>query len=263
MAALRLGLVSAWLSRGAVGAAWVLGAAFALGLAPGRASAQTGAPSPSGSGVYVMVFPASMFRGWPGREGIEDHATFTYGSAIGQNQALADTQAYSKITSRTLHAVQITTETTPLTGIKLPPTTCVTFTSQGMIPETGGFELEPLICSLKGYKKLRFSFIADPSFRFTGLRSYDDRYVSIRMDSLAARSSTTYTYDVAVKDPSFGRLNLPTWQADPAVLKRADETAAHRRTGLLKTLGVVAVCGAAALAGYFVYTFMLVKAPSA
>lgn len=230
-------------------------------LSGGNAYAQ--AVLPGAADVHVMMFPAKMFRGWPGRQGYEDHVTFTYATAVGETKALADSVKYSKLTARTLHDVQITTEATQLTGLRVPPMTCVTFTSPALLPaQSGGFDLEPLICSLKNYKRLRLSFIVDPAFRFTGLRTYNDRYVNIRLDEMSTSASAMYTYDVAIKDASFGQLTLPKWQADPAEQKRAEDFSARRKKSLLKVIGVVFVGCLAAFAGYVVYTVLSVKPPA-
>ena len=48
----------------------------------GRQAAARNTPMPGKADVQVMVFPAEMFRGWPGRQAIEDHVTLTYARAV-------------------------------------------------------------------------------------------------------------------------------------------------------------------------------------
>lgn len=210
--------------------------------------------------VQVIVFPAEMFRGWPGRAGLEDHVTFTYSRAISQSQAIRDFAAYSKITQRTLNDVEVSTEATPLNGGPSIPMTCVTFTTPQLTQvQSGHFDVEPFVRALHAYKHLRLSFIAPGGFRFSGLRSFHNRFVDIDMTMMAAGSSSTYTYDVGIKDGSFALLNLPTTQLDPALQRVASQQALDRKLLVLRIIGIVFVGGVATLAGYFVYSFLAMR----
>ncbi|HEY3330132.1 MAG TPA: hypothetical protein VGK19_08950 [Capsulimonadaceae bacterium] len=219
-------------------------------------------PIAGSADVHVMVFPSSMFPPAGGDTAGEDHVTFTYPKEMSEKIAMRDFLAYSKVTSRTLHEVQVSTDRTPLASGQSQRMTCVTFTTPGLV-RTGAthFELEPFILSLKEYKHIRLSFIAPPGFSFSGLRTYKDKNVAIRLDPVASGGGTTYTYDVRVLDATFTSLRLPAWQADPATERMTQSRDAERKQLLVKVLGIILIGGVASVIGYYVYSALLAKAP--
>ncbi len=226
-----------------------------------RASAAEG--QAGAADIQVMVFPSVMFPALPGQVGGEDRVTFTYSAAVSDAQAMKDFLAYSKITSRTLHDVQVSTDRTPLSGVQSPKMTCVTFTTADVIRSTVPyFDLSPFIETMKAYRHQRLIFVTPNGFQFSGLRTYKDRNVDITLDQMSAHGGTTFTYNVNVIDSNFQSLHLPTWQADPAVLKVAQQKKADQRLLLIKVLGVVLIGGAASLIGYFVYSVLAAKGPA-
>jgi hypothetical protein len=234
---------------------FAIAAAFVLS-APCRADGG----SAGAADVQVMVFPAVMFPPVPGSVTGEDHVTFTYATGLTDEQAMKDFLAYSKITARTLHDVQISTGRTALSGAASPVMTCVTFTTPDVIrSNVPYFDLEPFIQTMKGYHHLRLIFVTPAGFQFTGLRNYEDRNVRISLDQLSAKGGTTYTYNVNVLNSRFQALHLPTWQADPAQLKVAEKQKADKRLLLVKIFGAILVAGVASLVGYLVYNVLAVK----
>ena len=204
--------------------------------------------------IQVMVFPAEMFRGWPGRQAVEDHVTFTYAKAVSQAQAMRDFLAYSKIATKTLNEVQVRTDAASLVGARSPVMTCVTFTSaQVTDAQSGHFDIEPFVLALHTYKHLRLTFIAPSGFRFGGLRTFHDRRVDVEMAPLSSPASTTYTYDVWIKDGSFSALHLPTLQDDPVKQRDAIDRSNRLKRILLNVVGIVFICGVAGGVGYVVY----------
>lgn len=213
--------------------------------------------------VHVMVFPGGMLPQTSGDSMGEDHVTFTYAREVSDQDAQRDFLAYSKVSSRTLHQVQVTTGRTPLSGASSPKMTCTTFTTLALIrPGAGHFDIEPFIVALKAYRHIRLSFIVPAGYTFSGLRTYKDRYVSISVDPQSSDAGATYTYDVHVIDPSFKSLNLPTWQASPEAEKTAAIQTDERKRLAIKIVGIILIGGIAAVAGYFVYSAVAAKTPT-
>jgi hypothetical protein len=161
---------------------------------------------------------------------------------------------------RTLNDVQITTAPTSAAGAPSTRMTCVTFTSpQVTNVQSGHFDIEPFVLAFRSYRRLRLMFIAPAGLQFGGLRSYHDRRVDIDMTQVSPAASATYTYDVAIKDGSFASLDLPTMQADPAVLQYEIDKANQRKRLVLKIVGFIFIASVATLVGYVAYTVMASK----
>jgi hypothetical protein len=211
--------------------------------------------------VDIMVFPAQMFAGTPGGGGNEDHVSVSYSRIIPSKRVAEDCLAYNKAARKPIHDAQIVNNGDEQnflnTGAVLgPKTTSLTFSAAGVIdPQSPHFDLDSFILAYKQYKHFRLRFISYSAIKFTGLRTYHDRYLNVALSSAPMNGSTTYTYDINVLNPSFTSLSLPVWQAGPEDVAADQARREQLKHRVLFGIGILIAFSVAFLIGYLAYQY--------
>jgi len=90
------------------------------------------------------------------------------------------------------------------------PMTSAEFVTPSVLqPDAGHLPIEPIIKALKDLKNIEIQYLVSPTFQFTGLSDYENRYVKIGLE----RGNNTYRYIVLVKSSNFESLDLPASDA--------------------------------------------------
>jgi len=128
-------------------------------------------------------------------------------------------------------------ETKSSGGPKPIPTTSITWQAQGIIGYSNGtLPLEPFVTAFKRFKYIEVDYIVPSSFRFRGLKDFNNRFVNVQL----SQPGNSYRYRVVVKDDSFTKLDLPLVQPAEAVAAEKPGMSAGTRAGLALGIGVLA-----------------------
>ena len=128
--------------------------------------------------------------------------------------------------------------------------TSVTFQTAGVTPSGGDttIRLEPWAVGLRSYRTLAVTYIMPSTFKFNGLRTYQDNHVQIALD----QEQSTLTYHIHVLDGgNYTNLGLPLTQAAQQM-----QQAGLQPRRKLKLLGILVVGLVAAGVGYAVYMLL-------
>jgi len=203
---------------------WIIGTAC-----PGARANPAGARPD----VLILVYALSDGQGQVG---------VTYPGVVPRAQAQRDLQAIATQTGWRISKVKITDLPPPIQNAR-GKMTGIEFTASGAIlPQSNTVTLEPFISALRDYHQIGLTYFTEPGFGFQGLRAYADNHVQIAM----TQRGTTYSYSITVRDPHFGRLNLPRYQLAPGDSRSvsAPETARRLSRPWLVALVVLAALGA-------------------
>ncbi len=137
-----------------------------------------------------------------GQNGI-DRVAITYAGAVSEQRARGDLRALLAATKWS--ASDVVVDSQPLAPGE-PRMTSVSFVASTLVPYPGGIlPAAPFIEAYKTYRSLVLLFQLQRPYRFGGPTSYQDRYLSVRLQ----QSPNNYRYDISITDPKFGSLNLP------------------------------------------------------
>lgn len=193
-------------------------------------------PASARPDVLILVYALSDGQGQVG---------VTYPGMVPHAQAQRDLQAIAAQTGWRISKVKITDLPPPIQNAR-GKMTGIEFTATGAIlPQSNTVTLEPLITAFRDYHQIGLTYFTEPGFGFQGLREYTDNHVQIAM----TQRGTTYSYSIVVRDPHFGRLNLPRYQLAPGDSRSvgALETRRHLSRPWLVVLVVLAALGAGSI----------------
>lgn len=161
------------------------------------ASASHGRPD-----VLILVYALSTGQGQIG---------ITYPGVVPHSQAQRDLQALQRATGWQIGDVRITDQSPPIQNTHMKMTG-IEFTAKGaLVPGSNTLAVEPFIDAFRAYHQIGLTYFVEQGFGFQGLRTYQDDYVQIAM----TQHGSTYSYQIVVRDPHFGKLNLPRFQPSP------------------------------------------------
>jgi hypothetical protein len=233
----------------------VLVGAIAIHAAP---AANTAADEP----LSIVVFSASVFGSIPGAAASDDQVSIVYPKVLSFADVQKDCISYNVLTRKplTVHAIDndpvISGEGNVISSAK----TSVSFTANQIIQPGGSyFDVAPFILTYKRYKNIDIQFAPGANFKFTGLRTYRDRYLSVDLVPNASGSGSAYAYNIHIFDPSFTALNLPTRQATPEEVQLAKIREAERERNIKIFMGVLFAVFISLFIGYFAYRKALAR----
>lgn len=206
-------------------------------LCASRLDART--PSPAGPPTVLVLVAA-------GQNG-QDQVGLTYRGQVPHAQAKRDMAALQAATGWRVTNIEITDLPPPVAGAK-GKMTGLTCTAAGAVaPQSHTFDIAPIIGALRPYKRIALTYFAPPDFAFQGLRAYADNHVEIALE----QRGITYTYQIQVRDPHFGRLDLPRYQLTDLQARAAQAADTKRRRA--RPWAIALVLAAALGAGGLVY----------
>lgn len=217
--------------------AWrVLCLCVALLLAPGSGQGHA-APASARPDVLILVYALSSGQGQVG---------VTYPVVVPHAQAQRDLKALQAETGWRFSGVKITDLPPPLANATGKMTGLECTVVGALIPRSDTLEVAPFVNAFRGYHRIGLTYFTEPGFGFQGLRDYTDNHVQIAM----TRQGTTFSYRIFVRDPHFGKLSLPRYQAPPGQERSVGASrAAHPAVRpWLVVLVVLAALGAGAVA---------------
>jgi len=185
--------------------------------------------------------PDILILDFASETGIET-INFTYPFTVPHAQVKRDIAALQASLGSQFHDVHIDDALPPFPG-ETQKMTSVRFEATHALANTPNtVAVEPLILALKPYKHITVHYLVDSSFKFQGLRDYQDKFVTIAFTP----ATSTYSYDIHINDPGFTKLNLPVYVPDPATvqLTAAPPTPAqpaHRGPWIILAIAVVAL----------------------
>lgn len=166
----------------------------------------------------------------------------TYPVTVPHTQVQRDITALQMALGAQFTGIHISDQLPPKAGDTQRMTTASFSTGRALENSSHGFAIESLIEALKPYKRISLTYFENSSFKFQGLRNYQDRYVSIQFN----RNKSTYTYQILINDPSFTKLNLPDVVQDPATVQTVSAVVApvkayHRSPWIYVLIAVFAI----------------------
>ena len=168
-----------------------------------------------------------------------DQVDITYAHTVPRAQAVQDTQALTQATGWPISPRSIKDAAAPMEG-RFGPMTSIVFQVPGVVQDSAHtFPVETFARAFHTYKRLNVVFFTGAQFQFQGSRAYADNDIKMAL----SQSGTTYTYQIAITNPNFGRLPPA---ASPA---NAQGSAGHRSPWRV----LLAILGLASLIGLAVY----------
>ena len=172
--------------------------------------------------------------------------SLTYPAVVPHKQAMRDVLSLEQATNETFRDIKVTDDFAPIRGSKHHPLTRMTsvefISLQSLSNSDHAFAVASLIDAFKSYPKLAFTYFEAPSFHFRGLRNYEDEYVTVRF----IRRGNTFTYNVAVRNAHFKRINLPAYSPDPSTIRvsvtKPQSSLASGLKWSLMGLGAIVTC---------------------
>lgn len=211
---------------------------FVLALLFAPAPATQAAPASLRPDVLILVYALSSGQGQVG---------VTYPNVVPHAQAQRDLQALQSETGWRFSSVKITDQLPPIRNAKAKMTGLECAVLGALTPRSDTLEVAPFVNAYRGYHQIGLTYFTEPGFGFQGLRDYADNHVQIAM----TQHGTTFSYQILVRDPHFGRLTLPRYQMAPGQARSADAAGqAHPHARLWMALLVLL---AAVGAGGIVY----------
>lgn len=213
--------------------------ALALVFAPARTA--HAAPVFMRPDVLILVYALSSGQGQVG---------VTYPTVVPHAQAQRDLKALQSETGWRFSGVKITDLPPPIQNAKGKMTGLECTVSGALTPRSDTLEVAPFINAFRGYHQIGLTYFTEPGFGFQGLRDYADNHVQIAM----IQHGTTYSYQIVVRDPHFGKLTLPRYQMAPGQARSVSGGSEAPRAvrPWLVALVVLAALGAGAV----VYTLL-------
>lgn len=209
-----------------------------LALAPGFAFARTAyaAPTPMRPDVLILVYALSSGQGQVG---------VTYPNVVPHAQAQRDLKALQSETGWRFSGVKITDQLPPIQNARGKMTGLECTVLGALTPRSDTLEVAPFVNAFRGYHQIGLTYFTEPGFGFQGLRDYADNHVQIAM----TQHGTTFSYQIIVRDPHFGKLTLPRYQMAPGQARSVSTPGETRRPGKpwLVALVVLAALGAGAV----------------
>ncbi len=197
------------------------------------------AQTPSAPAAPIITGPPRVLILVYQQPGAADQVSITYDPKVSQAQAAADMDALTQATGWLISSRSITEAASPLTN-RPGAMTSVTFAVPGVVQDaTHTFPVEALARVFRRYKRLNAVFIVGPQFGFQGARWYADNDIKFVLD----QHDTSYVYQIEVLSQNFSRLPL---------VPVAGTAAAHKSPWRV----LLGILGAAALAGFIVYSLM-------
>jgi hypothetical protein len=186
--------------------------------------------------VLILVYALSSGQGQVG---------VTYPTVVPHAQAQRDLKALQAETGWRFSGVKITDLPPPIQNAKGKMTGLECTVSGALTPRSDTLEVAPFINAFRGYHQIGLTYFTEPGFGFQGLRDYADNHVQIAM----TQHGTTYSYQIVVRDPHFGRLTLPRYQMPPGQARSvsAGGAAPHPMRPWLVALVLLAALGAGAV----------------
>jgi len=213
--------------------------ALALTLAPLRTA--HAAPASMRPDVLILVYALSSGQGQVG---------VTYPAVVPHAQAQRDLKALQMETGWHFSSVKITDQLPPVQNAKGKMTGLECTVSGALTPRSDTLEVAPFVNAFRGYHQIGLTYFTEPGFGFQGLRDYADTHVQIAM----TQRGSTYSYQIVVRDPHFGRLTLPHYQIAPGQSRSASAAGDTRRAA--RPWLVVLVVLAALGTGGIVYSLL-------
>ncbi len=216
-------------------------ACLALTLVFASARPARAAPASLRPDVLILVYALSSGQGQVG---------VTYPTVVPHAQAQRDLKALQAETGWRFSGVKITDLPPPIQNAKGKMTGLECTVSGALTPRSDTLEVAPFINAFRGYHQIGLTYFTEPGFGFQGLRDYADTHVQIAM----TQHGTTYSYQIVVRDPHFGKLTLPRYQMRPGQARSVSAGGDTRRPA--RPWLVVLVLLAALGAGAVVYSLL-------
>jgi len=216
-------------------------ACLALTLVFASARPARAAPASLRPDVLILVYALSSGQGKVG---------VTYPTVVPHAQAQRDLKALQAETGWRFSGVKITDLPPPIQNAKGKMTGLECTVSGALTPRSDTLEVAPFINAFRGYHQIGLTYFTEPGFGFQGLRDYADTHVQIAM----TQHGTTYSYQIVVRDPHFGKLTLPRYQMRPGQARSVSAGGDTRRPA--RPWLVVLVLLAALGAGAVVYSLL-------
>ncbi len=214
---------------------------LALALAFAPAHPAHAAPASQRPNVLILVYALSSGQGQVG---------VTYPNVVPHAQAQRDLKALQLETGWRFSDVKITDLPPPIQNVRGKMTGLECTVSGALTPRSDTLEVAPFVNAFRGYHQIGLTYFTEPGFGFQGLRDYADNHVQIAM----TQHGTTYSYQIVVRNPHFGRLTLPRYQMPPGQARSVSGRSETPRTA--RPWMVVLVVLAALGAGAVVYSLL-------
>lgn len=186
--------------------------------------------------------PDILILDFASQSGIET-INLTYPATVPHAQVKRDIAALETSLGTQFHSVQIEDAPPPFPGEKNKMTSASFQATHALANTPNTVAVEPLILALRPYKHLTVHYLVDSSYKFEGLRDYQDKFVTIAFTP----ATSTYSYDIHINDPGFTKLNLPMYVPDPATVQvtaaptTPPTTPAHKGPWIIVAIAVVAL----------------------
>lgn len=212
---------------------------LALGL--GLACPAHAAPVSARPDVLILVYALSSGQGQVG---------VTYPTVVPHAQAQRDLKALQAETGWRFTGVKITDQLPPIQNARSKMTGLECTVLGALTPRSDTLEVAPFVNAFRGYHQIGLTYFTEPGFGFQGLRDYADNHVQIAM----TQHGTTFSYQIVVRDPHFGRLSLPRYQMPPGQARSVGAGSDARKA--VRPWLILLVLIAALGAGAIVYSLL-------
>ncbi len=179
---------------------WLLLFALLLGSLSAAPRARARPAHSSGPDVLILV--------WAMPSG-QDEIGITYAGLIPHAQARRDAATLQDAAGWVLKRIHITDAPSSLSWDKAKMTGIECIATHVVRPATHGLSVQPFVEAFQAYPHVQLTYVVGNGFPFQGLHDYADNDVRIKLDP---PGRGTFTYNIYIRHPHLGRLNLPYLQ---------------------------------------------------